>query len=245
MRVYVVRKQGLLLAGMLTAVLLLCGLAAQWFRLVPGNAAPVPSRLVILDPGHGGIDPGAIGVNSQEEKEINLAISLCLRDILLANGYEVLMTREDDRSVHDPKYKKTAQIKTSDLKNRLKLIREHPDALVISIHQNKFQQESSQGAQMFYGRKNPASKQLAESIQQSFQTRLQPDNTREIKESTSAVYIIHNAENPIVLVECGFLSNYKDCANLCDPEYQKKAAFTIFAGITEYQSGGASEPSPD
>ncbi|MEG1027978.1 MAG: N-acetylmuramoyl-L-alanine amidase, partial [Oscillospiraceae bacterium] len=99
--------------------------------------------------------------------------------------------------------------KTSDLKNRLKLINENKDAICISIHQNKFKDSSSCGAQIFYGIKNENSKLLAQSIQTTF-TEIQPDNKRQIKPSTSSVYIIHNAQIPTVLVECGFLSNKND-----------------------------------
>lgn len=186
---------------------------------------------IVIDPGHGGIDPGAIGVSGQNEKDINLAISLCLRDMLVANGYEVIMTRETDISTNDKQYKSVGKIKSSDLKNRLRLINSQSDAIAISIHQNKYPSENSSGAQMFYGIKNEQSKQLASCLQASFRELLQPDNKREIKPSTSKVYIIHNSQIPITLVECGFLSNYGDASKLSDEEYQRKVAFAIFCGI--------------
>lgn len=192
---------------------------------------------VVIDPGHGGVDPGAIGLNKTQEKDINLAISLCLKDILISNGYEVIMTRESDIAIHDEHYKSISKIKTSDLKNRLKIIEDNPDAITISIHQNKFQSESSHGAQMFYGRKNIQSKMLAQSIQDAFVEKLQPDNQRKIKQSTSSVYIIHNATTPITLVECGFLSNRQEEELLIQEEYQQKVAFTIFCGIVKAQEG--------
>lgn len=196
------------------------------------SSTPLDSiKKVIIDPGHGGFDPGAIGINKANEKDINLAISLYLKDILVVNGFEVIMTRDTDISVNKKDYNTIMQLKTSDLKARLRLFDDNKDAIVLSIHQNKYPSQESNGAQMFYGRKNKASETLAHSIQQAFVTQLQPENKREIKRSTSAVYILHNATNPIVLVECGFISNPKNARELVDIDYQKKVAFTIFTGI--------------
>lgn len=237
----VLRKKRLFQAGgiLLFTVALFISLAFFCQNVIwpaggePDNISEKP--VIILDAGHGGVDPGAIGVNQVREKDINLAITLCLRDMLLANGYKVVTIREDDISIHDPQYTKISQIKTSDLKNRLKIIESYPNAIALSIHQNKFGQSSSHGAQIFYGRNNENSQILAQKLQESFQCNLQPDNQRQIKRSTSDVYIIHNATIPIVLVECGFLSNPEDCRNLSDEGYQKKVAFTIFMGISSYR----------
>lgn len=196
-----------------------------------GGTSLTSIKKVIIDPGHGGFDPGAIGINRANEKDINLAISMYLKDILVVNGYEVIMTRDTDVSVNEKDYNSITQLKTSDLKYRLRLFDDNKDAIVLSIHQNKYPSHESSGAQMFYGRKNPESETLARSIQQAFVTQLQPENKREIKRSTSAVYILHNATNPIVLVECGFLSNLKNARELVDPDFQQKVAFTIFTGI--------------
>lgn len=189
--------------------------------------------LIILDPGHGGVDPGAVG-NNVIEKDINLSIALTLRDILQLNGYSVIMTRETDISINNKELKKISQIKSSDLKNRLKLIDEHEGAITIMIHQNKFEQAKYSGAQMFYGQKNEESRMLAQVLQSEFKARLQPDNERQIKPSTSAVYILHNSKNPIVLAECGFVSNPDEAQLLLQEEYRQKIAFTIFCGIEEY-----------
>ena len=232
------RKKLLLLFGGVFLIALLCLTAIPLAQTISvfGKAGEV-KPVVIVDAGHGGVDPGAIGKNGVNEKEVNLAIALDLRDILIVNGYEVVMIREEDTAINDPQYKKISQVKTSDLKKRLKIIESYPDAITVSIHQNKFGQEQYHGAQMFYGRHNEKSKLLAEILQNTFREDLQPDNTRAIKRSTSDVYILHNAKNPIVLVECGFLSNWQDCENLCNEEYQQKVAFTIFKGISVYQEG--------
>ncbi len=188
-------------------------------------------KQVVIDPGHGGVDPGAIGINKANEKDINLAICLYLKDILMLNGYDVIMTRETDVSINSEEFKSISKIKTSDLKNRLKIIENYPNAIALSIHQNEFTSQNSTGAQMFYGRKNDQSSIVAQSIQDAFRENLQPNNRRAIKRSTSDVYIVHNAKNPVVLVECGFISNSKEAKLLCDEEYQQKVAFTIYCGI--------------
>ncbi len=242
---YRIIHKGKLLLGLFVLLLALAGIAwasTAAIRLyTAGGPASDGKPVIIIDAGHGGIDPGAIGVNKSEEKNINLEIALCLRDILSANGWEVIMTRAEDISINDPKYTKVSQVKTSDLKNRLKIFEEHPEAVAISIHQNHFTQEKYNGAQMFYGRKNPESQPLAESIQAAFRENLQPDNSRVVKRSTKDVYIIYNATIPTVLVECGFLSNWSDCTQLCDEEYRQKVAFTIFSGIVNYRNGMETE----
>lgn len=167
------------------------------------------------------------------EKNINLEIALKLQEILKANGYEVIMTRDSDKSIHSSG-KTIAQQKKSDMHNRLKLINSTPNSITVSIHQNYFEQSQYSGAQMFYGRKEESSKLLAEAIQKRFVENLQKDNTREIKEAGKNLYLMYEAKNPIVLVECGFLSNPVESALLSDDTYQNKVAFTIFSGIADY-----------
>lgn len=189
---------------------------------------------IVIDAGHGGIDGGAVGVNGEIEKDINLSIALTLRDMLQVNGFNVVMTRVDDISLNDSDLTKVSEMKTSDLKNRMKLIDEYPDSPVILVHQNHFTEEKYSGAQMFYGHLNSESELLAQNMQVAIRSFLQPDNTREIKQSTSAVYLLHNASNPIVLAECGFLSNYNEASLLSSEEYQQKMAFAILSGIVNY-----------
>ncbi len=187
----------------------------------------------MFEPAHGGIDGGATGIGGVVEKDVNLQISLKLREILKANGYEVIMTRDTDKSIHSSG-KTVAQQKKSDMNNRLKLINSTPNSITVSIHQNHFEQSQYSGAQMFYGRKNESSKLLAEAIQKRFVENLQKDNKREIKEAGKNLYLMYQAQNPIVLVECGFLSNPVESALLSDDTYQNKVAFTIFSGIADY-----------
>lgn len=197
-----------------------------------GSVRPV----IIIDPGHGGIDGGAVGINGSVEKEINLQISEKLRDMLELGGFDVVMTRETDISIHDDTAKTTKEKKTSDLHNRMAIIESNPGSIFVSIHQNKFTLGSSKGAQVFYGPKNSESEALANLIQESIVSQVQNDNSRVVKKAGKNLYLLYYSETPSVLVECGFLSNSEDNKNLENPQYQDKIAFSIYMAIVEYYS---------
>lgn len=231
MRLYrqiVVAAVGLLLVGGL--IFRLSGIA----RDVPVLADLERLPVIIIDPGHGGVDGGAVGVDNIVEKDINLAISLTLRDMFRINGFEVIMTRDTDISIHDEGVSGTKQQKTSDLHNRLDLVNDHPGAVFISIHQNKFGAAKYSGAQMFYGVRHPDSQRLASILQENFIGKLQPDNTRQIKQAGKELYLMYNAECPSVLIECGFLSNPEEAHRLTEPEYQNQIAFVTVASVMAY-----------
>ena len=189
---------------------------------------------IILDAGHGGMDGGAVGVNNTPEQGINLAITLKLKELLQLNGFEVILTRPNENSIHDPSETSVAKQKRSDMRNRLKIIENHPNALFVSIHQNKFSDSSCKGAQIFYSPNHSDSEQLAKLLQESFRENLQPENSREIKASDESLYLLWNAEIPAVLVECGFLSNPNECELLCDESYQEKIAFVIYLSLLDF-----------
>ena len=219
--------------GLLLAICLLCAACTVCLHtLASGTVNDRP--VIILDAGHGGVDPGAVSSDGVSEKDINLSIVLKLRDMLETAGFDVVLTRDKDCSLHDPQYQSISRIKTSDLKNRLKIMDQYPDALVVSVHQNFFAESKYSGAQMFAGPQNAESQRLAEALQQSFCTYLQPDNTREVKTATKDVYIIYYAQNPTVLAECGFLSNSEECAKLKTDAYQTQVALILFQGILQY-----------
>ena len=206
---------------------------------------PTLARKVVLDPGHGGLDSGSVGINDALEKDINLKISLMLRDMLEMTGFEVIMTRETDVSIHDEGLSKIVVQKRSDLQNRLKIMEENPDAIFVSIHQNKFEQEKYSGAQVFYNERDDRNAVLAGITQDAFIELLQPDNTRVEKTSGSEYYLLHNAPIPAVLVECGFLSNAKEAALLIDEEYQSKVAFVVMTSILRfYETENGTLPAP-
>ena len=189
---------------------------------------------IILDAGHGGMDGGAVGVNNTPEQGINLAITLKLKELLQLNGFEVILTRPNENSIHDPSETSVAKQKRSDMRNRLKIIENHPNALFVSIHQNKFSDPSCKGAQIFFSPNHSDSEQLAKLLQESFRENLQPENSREIKASDESLYLLWNAEIPAVLVECGFLSNPNECDLLCDESYQEKIAFVIYLSLLDF-----------
>lgn len=147
------------------------------------------------------------------------------------------MTRTSDVATDDVETDVIAARKKSDLKNRLELMRDYPDAIFVSIHLNKFTTSAANGAQVFYSKNDVRSKALGEYIQKSVVRLLQPENTRVIKQGTNSTYLLKNATVPTVIVECGFLSNHSELEKLKNEEYQSKMAFAVYCGILEYYGG--------
>lgn len=191
-------------------------------------------QTVIIDAGHGGVDGGTSAADGTVEKDLNLQIALKLDTMLKSMGVETILVRDSDISIHDESAKTIRQKKVSDLKNRLALINNTEDSVFVSIHQNHFGKSKYRGTQIFYSKNNPMSLRLAECIRMPVVTYLQPENTREIKQSGSEIYLLNNAQSPSVMVECGFLSNEEDTKLLKDEKYQQKLAFIISLGIIDY-----------
>lgn len=230
-----VKKQGL--AALLCALLILGMAVGSIFYLGETKEVIVQYKdkpKIIIDSGHGGFDGGAVGVNNTIEKDINLSIALKLRDILQCNGFEVIMTRDSDISLHDPEVTGMAKQKRSDMYNRRDIMEANPDGLFVSIHQNKFGESSSWGAQIFYSPNHEDSEYLAQIVQQKFVKYLQPENRREIKQSGQELFLLHNAKIPAILAECGFISNPEECAKLNSEEYQDQVAFVLFTSLMDY-----------
>lgn len=194
----------------------------------PTVKGEIVKKTIIIDPGHGGADPGAVGANGSLEKELNLELSLTLCDLLEMSGFDVIMTRDDDRmlTTDDGTSKKS-----QDLSARLSVARDHPDALFVSIHMNKFPDSSVHGVQVYYSKNHQSSRALAEEIRKYVTASVQPSNKRQIKEATSAIFILDRIENPAVLVECGFISNSMEEALLRDREYRTALATAICGAI--------------
>lgn len=186
-------------------------------------------RVILIDPGHGGADGGALGADGTKEKEVNLAIGRTLAAFLRVMGYDVAMTREEDISIHSPEAATLRQQKVSDMHNRLALY--EGAAAVISVHQNQFPQSKYSGAQIFYGPQNPVSRDLAEGIRSRVIGLLQPENKRELKRGDDSIFLLSRTRVPAVIVECGFLSNPGECALLASPHYQRQMAFAVGAGV--------------
>lgn len=187
-------------------------------------------RVLVIDAGHGAFDPGKVGVNGAEEKEINLAIAKKLRTYLEAAGFTVYMTRESD----DALYAETdTNKKSADMRSRIRTMEEKKPEFSVSIHQNSFTQESSFGAQVFYYGNSSEGKQLAECLQNTIKRVIADENHREAKANES-YYLLRKSPCPMVIVECGFLSNNREAELLVTDEYQEKMAWAICLGIVEY-----------
>ncbi|MDE5946126.1 MAG: N-acetylmuramoyl-L-alanine amidase [Oscillospiraceae bacterium] len=180
------------------------------------------------------MDGGCVSINGDSEKGINLNILLTLRDMLRISGYDVEVTRDTDKSIHDNGIEGVANQKSSDMDNRLALFNKYENAVCISIHQNQFTDSRYSGAQMFYSDSNKQNEALAGTIQKKFVEFIQPDNKREIKLCGKELFLCYFSKNPTVMVECGFLSNPEEASLLMTEDYQNKVAFTIFSGLNEF-----------
>lgn len=190
---------------------------------------------VVVDAGHGGEDGGAVTDDGVLEKDINLAISNNTADLLDFFGYDVVKTRNDDSDLSTSGDTIRSR-KISDMKKRLEIFNSLDNNVVISIHQNKFTQKEYNGSQVFYSSNHKDSALLAENIKLSIKSLLQPDNKRECKKADNGIYLLKNAKNPSIIVECGFISNNEECTKLLDETYQKQMAFSIVAGFLNYEN---------
>ena len=194
------------------------------------NAEIFNDVTVVIDPGHGGIDAGA-SANGLFEKDLNLELSLILSEYLENFGYNFVLTRTEDVMLYDPNIEGSR--KRQDLSNRVKIANNYDQACFVSIHMNKFPQESCKGAQVFYSGKNPQSKILSETLRDNVLL-LQPDNNRKTKNGTDSIYLLEKLEVPAVLIECGFLSNYNEAVLLKNDDYKKALSLSIYCGIADY-----------
>lgn len=185
---------------------------------------------VVIDAGHGGADPGKVGVDGSLEKDINLQIARKLQTFLAMEDVDVVLTRESDAGLYD---ENASNKKVQDMKNRVAIIEEKKPALTVSIHQNSYHEEYVHGAQAFYYAGSEKSKELAERIQQVMALELDKDNTRQAKANDS-YYLLKKTSSPIVIVECGFLSNYEEAQKLSSDIYQEKVAWAIQLAILQY-----------
>ena len=188
---------------------------------------------VIIDAGHGGEDGGA-EVDGVLEKDINLSIAGKLADILRLCGCRVKEIRDEDISVYDSDAGTLREKKVSDLQNRVKTVNESDNNILVSIHQNKFDNSAYSGTQVFYSTNNDNSRILAQAIRSSVVSFLQNDNARELKPAGSDIYLLDKATVPAVIVECGFLSNDEERTKLLDSGYQSEMAYAVAMGVLEY-----------
>lgn len=186
--------------------------------------------IVCVDPGHGGTDPGKVGINGQLEKDINLEIAKKLKTYLEASDVTVVLTRDKDMGLYSSG---DAHKKMADMRKRCQLIGEAKPDLVISIHQNSYHEEAIRGGQVFYYKTSVRGKQLAQILQERFDYVLGDANKRQAKANDNYYLLLHVKE-PIVIAECGFLSNREEAEKLETKEYQDRLAWTLHMGIMEY-----------
>lgn len=192
--------------------------------------APILNRTcIVVDAGHGGIDGGATSCSGVLESKLNLEIALRLNDLLRFIGYDTLMVRTTDTSIYTEGNTIAAQ-KVSDLKQRVKLVNETENGILISIHQNTFPDGRYSGTQVFYAA-DVQSHALAEKMQSAFVSTLNPGSKRKCKPS-DGIYLMQNIERPGILIECGFISNAEEEAKLRNPEYQRRIACVIAATVS-------------
>jgi len=186
--------------------------------------------VVVIDAGHGGKDPGKVGVNGVLEKDINLCIALRLKNLLEQNNISVVLTREEDRDLAP---EQATNRKNEDLRARAKLVEEIAPAVMVSIHQNSYTSEEVDGAQVFYHAGSETGKVLGTIIQKQLKNEIQDGNHR-VAKANKEYYLLKKAACPAVIVECGFLSNSVEAELLSTEAYQEKIAFAIHLGIMEY-----------
>ncbi len=217
--------------------MILCTLIGDRAATVLSENAPIEGRTCfIIDAGHGGVDGGAVSCTGKYESHINLEIAIRLRDLMHLLGYKTKMIREDDISIYT-QGETIAGKKASDLKERVRIVNETENAILLSIHQNHYSDSYYQGAQMFYP-KTDGSEMLAKNLQAAFLEHLNPQSHRQAKPATG-LYLMKHIVKTGVLIECGFLSNFQEEAKLRSAAYQKDISCVIAGVCARYVSDPA------
>lgn len=185
---------------------------------------------ILIDAGHGGSDPGKIGVNGAKEKDINLEIAKLLQKYLQQQDVQVIMTRDSDSGLYS---EGASNKKAEDMRNRVSMITDNNVSLLVSIHQNSFTEQKYTGAQVFYYTGSEEGQKLAETVQKQLIAGADPENHREAK-ANSDYYLLKKSTVTAIICECGFLSNPGECEKLCTAEYQRKIAWNIYLGVMQY-----------
>ncbi len=236
----VVEKRILRALAGLCAILTLLAVLPEERRNVGVSAETELPAILVIDPGHGGEDGGAVAEDGTEESELNLAVALRLREICFLAGIETVMTREEDVSIHTQGDTIRAR-KVSDIRNRVELVNSFTNQTFISIHQNSLPQAKSvHGAHVFY-RDDAQSAGLAKFVQERLNNSINLDQAKDCRMIDPSVYLMRNISCPAVLIECGFLSNEGDRTALQTDTHQKKIALTAAAGYLSWRSSGEGE----
>lgn len=230
-------RKGIIFSILLISLFAL-GVSAYRVTKVIETFNKVKSYKIIVDAGHGKPDGGAVSKTGVEEASLNLEIAEKLKGGLEAEGFLVLMTREDENNIADSnKQKSLREMKSSDLTNRVNIANNSGADIMISIHMNKFDGSSSWGWQTFYSKKSEAGKELASFVQNAIQKHIDKKNKR-VALSIEGIKIIDKTNIPAIIVECGFLSNEEDLSLLQTEDYQNKLVNGIIDGIKEFYAAG-------
>lgn len=232
-----IRKKQFYLILLLVVSILLFSIIRQGQDATEALSLPTAEKIIFIDPGHGGFDPGRVGLQGAHEKEINLAIAKTLQSYLETSGAKVYMTRVEDNGLYSQTDKNK---KRTDMKNRKDLVNGSDADIMVSIHQNYFPQKSCKGGQVFYHTGSDEGERLAKLIQHEFVTFLDPNNKRKAK-ANDDYYVLRETKIPAVIVECGFLSNPGEEALLNTEEYQQKVAWSIYVGVLKYFNDGVAQ----
>lgn len=215
-------------AGLLICLIVFClntgGVLRSRIQKSRGVSGEVTAPVVLPDPGHGGIDAGKTGINGAQEKDINLQIAIYTKKLLEKENITTVLTRTQDQRL--------AETQVEDLKERVRMMNEEQPVLAVSIHQNSYHEESVNGAQVFYYTDSLAGKKAGEIMQDILNEKLESNN-KDAKANRS-YYILKKTEVPVIIVECGFLSNYEEAEKLASEEYQQTIAEAIKEGIVNY-----------
>lgn len=194
-----------------------------------------PQYVIVVDAGHGEPDGGAVSASGIVEAELNLKVARKLEEKLCSLGYEVVMTRTDEKNIADDNLQNEniRKIKVSDINNRIKIANNSDADMLISIHMNMFSSEKSYGWQTFYKKNSPYSEMLARDVQAGISNNINRDNKRQ-ELSIENVKLIDKAEIPAIIVECGFLSNIEDVRLLQTEEYREQIVKGIVEGVEKF-----------
>lgn len=199
------------------------------YEVFQNTEAAGSKKTIVIDAGHGGSDPGKIGINKVLEKDINLKIAEKLKTFLEMEDIHVIMTRETDAGLDSAE---ASNKKADDMRKRCQLIDKAAPCFTVSIHQNSYHQEAIKGAQVFYYEQSAEGKKIAECIQEHLIEGVDNSNKR-VAKANGSYYLLRKTQQPTVIVECGFLSNYEEAEKLNDGYYQEKIAWAIHMAIME------------
>lgn len=205
-------------------------LANQRTVFVQSDDTKETKTCIVIDAGHGGSDPGKVGINNALEKDINLSLALKLKKVLEQEDLEIVLTRDSDAGLYS---EGSTNKKAEDMQNRCQIITDANPLFTISLHQNSYPSPEVKGAQVFYYGQSAGGKELADILQSSLIANVAPENKR-VAKANESYYLLKKTPTPTVIVECGFLSNPEEADLLLSSDYQDKLVNAIYLGVMEY-----------